>query len=400
MYTRRKFITTVAASSVMSAPFISRATNSPGVTNSEIIIGQTCAYSGPASAFGVIGRAYAACIRELNEKGGMGGRRIRFITLDDSYSPSRTVELTRKLVEEERVAFLYASTGTACSLAVRPYLNANHVPQLFVVSGANELSDPAKYPWTIPANPSYRVEARIYGKHILANRPDARIAILYQNDGFGRDYISGLRDVLGPEREGMIIKQIPYETSEPTVDSQIIALQSSGADTLVLATAAKYGPLALRKAFDIGWMPTRYLSYTAAAIPLLKIAGLERVTGTHTALVGIDPNDPSHQELGDVKLWQQFAKKYLPAADADNGFAAASWSWFSILKQTLRQCGDDFSRENIIAQASSIENFVPPLSLPGVTFSTSQTNFRGFGRMGINVFDGAHWVSSGTLIEG
>jgi branched-chain amino acid transport system substrate-binding protein len=399
MYTRRKFIGTVAASTALSAPFIARAAYPPGVTDTEIKIGQTCAYSGPASAFGVIGRTYVACIRELNDNGGINGRRINFISLDDSYSPPRTVELTRRLVEEDVVAFLYAGTGTACMLAVRPYLNENRIPQLFVVTGADELADPAHYPWTIPANPSYRIEGRIYAKHILATLPGAQIGVLYQNDGFGRDYLSGLRDILGPAREGMIVKQTSYEVNEPSVDSQVIALQASGANTLVLATAAKFGPLALRKAFDISWTPARYLSYTAAAIPLLKTGGLEKAKGAYTALVGVDPKDPSQSDLADVKRWRNFAAKYLPSTEADNGFAAASWSWFSILKQTLQQCRADLSRENILAQAANL-NFVPPLSLPGVEFNTSPSNFRGFSKMAINVFDGEHWVRSGDVIAG
>src|SRR5271155_4759137 len=261
MINRRTFLQSGAAAAALAAGASSaRADNAPGVTDTEIKIGNTMPYSGPASAYGVIGRTEAAYFKMINDQGGINGRKINFVSLDDGYSPPKTVEQVRRLVEDEKVAFLFQTLGTPPNLAIRPYCNANKVPQLFVSTGAAVFADPEHFPWTIGFNPNYQTEARIYGKHILATKPDAKIGVLYQNDGFGKDYLIGLKDELGADHAGMVVKEVSYETSEPTVDSQIVTLQGSGADTFIIAAIPKFAAQTIRKAFDIGWTPVRYVS--------------------------------------------------------------------------------------------------------------------------------------------
>jgi branched-chain amino acid transport system substrate-binding protein len=281
MITRRFLLQSAAAAAYSAQGFrAARAENVPGVTDTEIKIGQTIPYSGPASAFGAIGRTETAYFKMINDQGGINGRKIDFISLDDGYSPPKTVEQVRRLVELEHVAFLANSIGTPQNAAVRQYCNDNKVPQLFVQSGAPMFADPQHYPWTIPGIPSYRTEAHIYAKHILSTKPDAKIAVLYQNDDFGKGYLNGLRDVLGPDRAGMIVKEGSYETSEPTVDSQVVTLQASGANVLIIAATPKFAAQAIRKSFDLGWAATRYLSYVSASVPaVMKPAGLEKSKG-------------------------------------------------------------------------------------------------------------------------
>ena len=262
MITRRSFLQSGAAAAAFAVSAGSaRAENTLGVTGTEIKIGQTMPYSGPLSAYGVIGRTDAAYFKMINDEGGVNGRKINLISLDDAYSPPKTVEQTRRLVEQEQVAFIFGSIGTPTNAAVRQYLNDNKVPQLFLESGASLFSDPRHFPWTMGYLPAYQTEAHIYAKHILATKPDAKIAVLYQNDSFGKDYLIGLKDMLGPDRVAMIVNEASYETSEPTIDSQVIALQGSGADVLLIAAVAKFAAQAIRKSFDLGWNAARYLSF-------------------------------------------------------------------------------------------------------------------------------------------
>src|SRR5271156_4528961 len=278
MISRRTFLQSSAAAAAFAASASSaRADNAPGVTDTEIKIGQTMPYSGPASAYGVIGKADLAYFKMINEQGGVNGRKINLISLDDGYSPPKTVEQTRRLVEEEQVAFIFNSIGTPTNAAIRQYLNDNKVPQLFLESGASLFSDPQHFPWTMGYLPAYQTEAHIYAKHILATRPDARIAVLYQNDSFGKDYLIGLRTALRPDRSGMIVKEASYEVSEPTVDSQVVTLQGSRADVFVIAASPKFAGQAIRKSFDLGWNARRYLSNVSQSIvSVLKPAGLDK----------------------------------------------------------------------------------------------------------------------------
>ena len=293
MITRRSFLqSSAAAAALATSAGSARADNAPGVTDTEIKIGNTMPYSGPASAYGVIGRTESAYFKMINEQGGVNGRKINYISLDDAYSPPKTVEQVRRLVEDEKVAFCFQTLGTAPNLAIRQYLNDNKVPQLFVSTGASVFSDPEHFPWTMGYNPNYQTEAHIYAKDILETKPDGKIALLYQNDGFGKDYLKGLQDVLGADHAGMLVKTASYETSEPTVNSQIVTLQGSGADILIIGATPKFAAQAIRKSFDLGWNATRYLSNVSPSIAtVLKPAGLDKSKGLITSAYVKDPTD-------------------------------------------------------------------------------------------------------------
>jgi branched-chain amino acid transport system substrate-binding protein len=291
---RRKLLqsSATAAAYIAWGTWMARAATAPGVTDAEIKIGQTMPYSGPVSAYGVIGRTEAAYFLMINEMGGLNGRKLNFISLDDGYNPSKTVEQTRRLIEQEQVAFIFGSLGTPTNAAIRSYLNDNKVPQLFVSSGASMFGDPQHYPWTIGNIPSYQTEAHIFAKHILKTKPDAKIGVLYQNDGLGKDYLVGLRDGLGLAHAAMIIKEVSYEVSEPTIDSEVVTLEGSGADTFLIAATPKFAAQSIRKAYDIGWMPVRYISYVSSSITAtLKPAGLDKSKGLITAYFEKDPTD-------------------------------------------------------------------------------------------------------------
>src|SRR5271154_248805 len=377
MFTRRSFLQSSAAAAAFAASAgAARAENAPGVTDTEIKIGQTMPYSGPASAYGVIGRAEAAYFKMINEQGGINGRKINFISLDDAYSPPKTVEQIRRLVEQEQVAFIFNSLGTPPNAAIRQYLNDNKAPQLFVATGAAMFSDPAHFPWTMGWQPNYQTEAKIFGKHILKTKPDAKIAVLYQNDGFGKDYLMGLKDGLGADHAGMVIKEASYETSEPTVDSQIVTLQGSGADLLLIAATPKFAAQAIRKTFDIGWAAGRYLSNVSPSIAtVLKPAGLEKSKGLITAYYGKDPTDARWKDDPGLKEWRAFAAENptptdLIDANATYGFGAAATMIY-----VLKQCGNDLSRDNILKRAADIKDLELPMLLPGMKINTSPTNY-------------------------
>jgi branched-chain amino acid transport system substrate-binding protein len=402
MLTRRFLLQSAAAVAAYSAPSVraARAENAPGVTDAEINIGQTIPYSGPASAFGAIGRAETAYFKMINDQGGVNGRKINFISLDDAYSPPKTVEQVRRLVEQEHVAFLANTLGTPQNAAVRQYLNDNKVPQLFVLSGAPMFADPQHYPWTMPLPPSYVMEARIYAKHILATKPDAKIAVLYQNDDFGKGYLNGLRDVLGPDRGDMIVKEASYETSEPTVDSQVVTLQGLGANVFVIAATPKFAAQAIRKAFDLGWAATRYLSYVSSSVAaVLKAAGLDKSKGLITAAYGIDVTDPRWKDTPDMQAWKGFTDKYMSAIDFADGSAAVGFGNAATVVQVLKQCGNDLSRENIMRQSANLKDFHAPLLWPGITINTSPTNFSPIRQVQLTRFTGEHWEPIGEVLS-
>ena len=402
MITRRTFLQSSAAAAAFAVSAGSaRADNAPGVTDTEIKIGQTMPYSGPASAYGVIGRTEAAYFKMINEQGGINGRKINFITLDDAYSPPKTVEQIRRLVEDEKVAFLFQTLGTAPNLAIRQYLNDNKTPQLFVSTGAAVFADPQHFPWTIGFNPNYQTEARIYGKHILATKPDAKIGVLYQNDGFGKDYLIGLKDGLGADHAGMVIKEVSYETSEPTVDSQVVTLQGSGADIFIIAATPKFAAQAIRKSADLGWNAVRYLSNVSPSIAtVLKPAGLEKSKGLITAYYGKDPTDARWKDDAGMKGWQDFCAKYMSAATVNDANAAYALGAAGTMVQVLKQCGADLSRENVMKQAANLKDLELPLLLPGMRINTSPTNFSPIRQMQLASFDGQSWQLFGDLLMG
>ncbi len=401
MITRRTFLQSSAAAALAASTSSARADNAPGVTDTEIKIGNTMPYSGPASAYGVIGRTESAYFKMINEQGGVNGRKINYISPDDAYSPPKTVEQVRRLVEDEKVAFCFQTLGTAPNLAIRQYLNDNKVPQLFVSTGASVFSDPEHFPWTIGYNPNYQTEAHIYAKDILTTKPDGKIALLYQNDGFGKDYLKGLQDVLGADHAGMLVKTASYETSEPTVDSQIVTLQGSGADILVIGATPKFAAQAIRKSFDLGWNATRYLSNVSPSIAtVLKPAGLDKSKGLITSGYVKDPTDQTLKDDPGVKEWKAFCDKYMSDKEFIDVNAAYAYGAGATMVQVLKQCGNDLSRENVMKQATNVKDLQLPMLLNGMTINTSPTNFSPIRQMQLARFDGESWRPFGELIVG
>jgi branched-chain amino acid transport system substrate-binding protein len=403
MITRRFLLQTAATGAAYSAVGLraARAANAPGVTDTEIKIGQTMPYSGPASAYGVIGRTEAAYFKMINEQGGIDGRKINLISLDDGYSPPKTVEQVRRLVEEEKVAFLFQTLGTPPNTAIRQYLNDSKVPQLFVATGAAKFSDPKHFPWTMGYNPNYQAEAHIYAKHILATKPDAKIAVLYQNDDFGKDYLIGLKEGLGADKAGIMIKEASYETSEPTVDSQVVTLQGSGADLFLIIATPKFAAQAIRKSFDLGWNAVRYVTIVSSSVAtVLKPAGLEKSKGLITASFGKDPTDPRWKDDAGMKEWSAFCAKYLSQTEFIDYNAAYGYGAAATMLQVLKQCGADLSRDNIMKQAASLKDLELPLLLPSMRINTSPANYSPIRQMQLSTFNGESWELFGGILSG
>jgi branched-chain amino acid transport system substrate-binding protein len=403
MITRRFLLQSSAASAayLASAVWPARAANAPGVTDTEIKIGQTMPYSGPASAYGVVGRTQAAYFKKINEQGGVNGRKLNLISVDDGYSPPKTVEQTRRLVEQEGVAFIFGSLGTPTNAAIRSYLNDNKVPQLLITTGSAMFGDPQHYPWTMGAIPNYQTEAHIFAKHILATRPDAKIGVLYQNDSYGKGYLIGLRDGLGVDHTGMVVKEASYEVTDPTVDSQVVTLQGSGADTLIIAATPKAAAQTIRKVYDIGWRAARYLSTPANSIAtVLKPAGLDKSTGLITGVVAKDPTDARWKDDPGFKEYAAFMAKYmLPAEFIDFG-AVTAFGGAAMLIPVLKQCGDDLSRENIMRQAANLRDLELPMLLPGIKVNTSPDNYYPIRQMQLASFNGESWNQFGNVLSG
>jgi branched-chain amino acid transport system substrate-binding protein len=401
MINRRTFLQSSAAAAAFAARASSaRADNAPGVTDTEIKIGQTMPYSGPASAYGVIGRTDAAYFKMINEQGGVNGRKINLISLDDAYSPPKTVEQTRRLVEDEKVAFIFNSLGTPPNLAIRQYLNDNKVPQLFVATGAATFSDPQHFPWTMGWQPNYQTEAKIFAKHILKTKPDAKIGVLYQNDGFGKDYLIGLKDGLGADHAGMVIKEASYETSEPTVDSQIVTLQGSGADVLLIAATPKFAAQAIRKTFDIGWSPVRYMTDVSQSIAsVMKPAGLDKSKGVITGVYGKDPTDARWKDDSGFKEYAAFIGKYMTSKDLIDANAVYGFGLGATMMQVLKQCGNDLSRANVMKQAANLKELELPMLLPGIKINTSPDNFSPIRQEALASFNGESWEQFGELYQ-
>ena len=399
---RREWLTVGAALAVLTslaAPGF--AADTPGVTATGIKIGQTMPYSGPASAYGTIGKAEIAYFNMINEQGGVNGRKIELISLDDSYSPPKTVEQVRRLVEQENVAFLFNTLGTPPNTAIQKYLNEKKVPQLFVATGASKWGDPQHFPWTMGWQPDYRTEARIYAKYILKNKPDAKIAILYQNDDFGKDYIIGLSEVLGDKAKTMVVQQASYEVSDPAIDSQVVSLQSSGADTLLVAATPKFAAQAIRKVYDIGWKPTFLLTNVATSVgAVITPAGPEKAVGIISANYGKDPVDPTWKDDPGMKEWRAFMTKYYPEGDITDNNNIYGFGVAATLVQVLKQCGDDLSRENVMKQAANLKDFELPTALPGIKINTSPTQFYPIRQMQLESWDGKSWKLFGDVISG
>ena len=369
-----------------------------GATDTEIKIGNINPYSGPASAYGAIGKAIGAYFKKINEEGGINGRKINFISYDDGYSPPKAVEMARKLVEQDEVLFIFQSLGTPSNSAIHKYMNAKKVPQLFVATGASKWNDPANNPWTMGWQPNYQTEGTIYAQHILKSTPNAKIGVLYQNDDYGKDLLQGFKNGLGA-KTGMIVKEVTYEVSDPTIDSQMVQLQSSGADTFINITTPKFAALAIRKAYDSGWKPTHYLNNVGAAVgSVLVPAGLDKSVGLISTRYLKDQTDKAFANDSAIVEWTAFMKKYYPDGNLLDANPFYGWAVAQTMVQVLKQCGNNLTRENVMKQAASLKDYVNPGALPGIKINTSATDFAPFESMQLMKFDGKQWVGFGEIM--
>ena len=389
----------LAAIALAASPATAQKNNAPGVTDTEIKIGQTMPYSGPASAYGAIGKSEAAYLAMINEHGGINGRKLTLVSLDDGYSPPKTFEQTRRLVEQDNVALIFSSLGTPTGVVVRKYLNEKKVPQLFQASGATFWGDHEHFSWSMGWQPNYQTEGAIYGHYLLKTKPDAKVAVLYQNDDAGRDYFAGFKAGLGEAAaKKMIIAVATYETTDPTLDSQIVTLQSSGADVLFDNTTPKFAAQAIRKVYDVGWKPLHFLMSVATSVSaVMEPAGFEKGQGIITAAYLKDPNDPQWKDDQAYKDWLAFMNKYDPDGNLGDSFNVYGYSMAQTLVQLLKQCGNDLSRDNIMKQAAALDIELPML-LPGIKVHTSPTDFYPLQRMRLARFEGKQWVLFGEVI--
>ncbi|MBX3625185.1 MAG: ABC transporter substrate-binding protein [Rhizobacter sp.] len=371
----------------------------PGASDTEIKIGQTMPYSGPASAYGTIGKLHQAYFKMVNEQGGINGRKVNLISLDDGYSPPKTVEQIRKLVEQEEVLATFNTLGTAPNSAIHKYMNAKKVPHLFLSTGATKWADPKNYPWTIGWNIAYQSEGMIYAKWLLKNKPNAKVAILYQNDDYGKDVLKGVKDGLGAKAATMVVKEATYEVSDPTVDSQILTLQASGADTFINITTPKFSAQAIRKAFDSGWKPLHIVNNVGASVgSVLVPAGLDKSKDLITLQYYKDPNDPQWKDDPAMLEWRAFMGRHYREGDPKDASNMYAYLTAQTLHQVLKQCGNDLTRENLMKQAANLKNFKLPLLLPGMAINTSPTDFFLMEQGQLAKFNGTQWVLFGELI--
>jgi branched-chain amino acid transport system substrate-binding protein len=362
-----------------------------GVTDTEIKVGQSAPFSGPASVYGQISTAETDYFKMINEQGGINGRKINLIALDDGYSPPKSVEVVRRLIEEEQVAIMFQTIGTASNAAIRKYTNQKKVPDIWLGSGASMfVADPAAFPWSIPFQPSYRLEGQMYAKYILQHKPDAKIGILYQNDDLGRDYVNGLKDGLGDKYDKMVVKSLSYEVADPTIDSQILQLQASGADLFYEASTPKFAAMSVRKVADIDWHPVHIIDSNGSSVkPALESAGFDKSVGVITAQYLKDATDPGWANDPGMKDFQAWRAKYAPESDPANAVWAYGYTMAQALVVVLRQAGNDLSRENIMHAATNLPDTTKlPMVLPGIKISTSPTDFRPMKSMRLAQFDG------------
>ncbi len=371
-----------------------------GASDTEIKIGQTVPFSGPASAYATIGKAQAAYINMINEQGGVNGRKITLIQYDDAYSPPKTVEQVRKLVESDEVLLTFQLIGTASNSAVQKYLNTKKVPQLFAATGASKFTDPKNFPWTLGFNPNYFVEGRIYGQYILKNYPNAKVGILWQNDDLGKDYLNGIKAGLGDKAATMIVADASYELTDPTIDSQILKLKSSGADLFFSASTPKQAAQAIKKNAELGWSPVHILDINATSVgAVMKPAGLEASKGVISVNYGKDPSDPTWKDDAGMKKYFAFMAKYYPDGDKDSSFNTYGYSTTQLLIHVLKQCGDDLSRENVMKQATNLKNVDLDLALPGIVANTTPNDYRVNKQLQMMKFNGERWELFGPILE-
>jgi len=383
-----------------SGAFAQAAKYGPGASATEIKLGQTMPYSGPASAYGTIGRVEQAYFKMINDNGGVNGRKINLISLDDGYSPPKAVEQVRRLVEQDEVLALFQTLGTPSNSAIHKYVNAKKVPHLLLATGASKWGDPKNFPWTMGFNLSYQSEGQIYAKWLLKNKPNAKIAVLYQNDDFGKDLLKGVKDGLGAAAAKMIVKEATYEVTDPTIDSQILTLQGSGADTFIDITTPKFGAQAVRKAFDSGWKPLHILNNVSSSIgSVLVPAGVEKAVGAMTVSYYKDQNDPQWKDDPAVLEWRAFMGRYYRDGDPKDQSNLYGYLAAQVMVQILKQCGNDLTRENVMRQAANLKNFKLPLLLPGMALNTSPSDFYPVEQAQLETFTGTQWKLFGDLMS-
>ncbi len=394
-------ISTLAlALGLAAAPMAAQAQNAQGVTDKEIKIGNTMPYSGPASAYGIQGKTETAYYNMINAKGGVNGRKINFISYDDAYSPPKTVEQTRKLVEQDEIFANFGSLGTPTNTAIHKYMNQKKMPHLFVSTGAAKWNDPKNFPYTIPLYPNYLMEGRVAGKYILQAKPNGKIAILYQNDDSGKDYVKGFKEGLGDKAASMIVKEVSYEVTDPTIDSQMVTLKQSGADVFYAMSTPKFGAQAIRKAAELGWKPLYYIVSVSSSIKtVLEPAGVENAIGLVTAVATKIPADPRWADAPDMKEFLAFNKQWNPSADPNDGSVGTGYmsAWLTV--KVLEMCGNNLTRENLMKVVTSLKNVQMPLALPGVTLTITPDNYAGYDKLQIMRFDGKTWEPLGGVIS-
>ena len=370
-----------------------------GATDTEIKIGNIMPYSGPASAYGVIGKTEEAYFKMVNDNGGINGRKVNFITYDDAYSPPKAVEQVRKLVESDEVLAVFNPLGTPSNTAIQKYLNAKKVPQLFVATGATKWNDPKNFPWTMGWQPSYQSEAQIYAKYIMKEMPTAKVAILYQNDDFGKDYLKGTKDGFGA-KSSMIIMEESYEISEPSIDSHIVKIKAANPDVVLIYTTPKFGAQTIKKIAELSWKPTQIITNVAASVgSVMKPAGFENSQGVLSAAYAKDGADPQWKNDPGFKKWEAFVDKYMPGADKTDGGYVYGYGAASTLHKVLEMCGDNLTRENVMKQAASLKDFTPDTLLPGVKINTSATDFAPISQLQMMRFKGEKWDLFGETIS-
>jgi len=372
----------------------------PGVTDTEIKIGNINPYSGPASAYGTTGRTEAAYFRKINAEGGINGRKINFISYDDAYSPPKAVEQARKLVESDEVLLIFSSAGTPSNTAIQKYMNAKRVPQLFVQSGATKWNDPQNFPWSIGWSPNYQNEARIYARYILREKPNARIAVIYQNDDYGKDYLKGLKDGLGDKATSMIVAEDAYEVAEPTIDSHVVKMKSLNADVFVDITTAKFAAQAIRKAAEIGWKPLHFLNNVSTSIgAVIKPAGFENAQGIISVAYLMDALDPQWKDDPGMKAFDEFLAKDFPGGNRADSLVMTGFNMAQTLVQVLKQCGDNLTRANVMKQAANLKDFRTTNLLPGITINTNPIDFAPIKQVQLRRFNGERWELFGPTLS-
>jgi branched-chain amino acid transport system substrate-binding protein len=371
-----------------------------GATDTEIKIGQTVPFSGPASAYASIGKAQAAYFKMINDQGGVNGRKINLIQYDDAYSPPKAVEQVRKLVEDDEVLLTFQIIGTPSNAAVQKYLNAKKVPQMFAATGASKFTDPKNFPWTLGFNPNYFVEGRIYGQYILKEHPDAKVGVLYQNDDLGKDYLNGIKAGLGDKAAKMIVAEASYEVSDPTIDSQVLKIKDAGADLFFSASTPKQAAQAIKKIAELGWHPIHIVDINATSVgAVLQPAGLDASKGLISTNYGKDPGDPQWKDDAGMKRYFEFMAKYYPDGDKNSNFNTYGYSTAQLMVHVLKQCGDDLTRENVLKQATNLKNVELDLALPGIKGNTAPNDYRVNKQLQMMKFNGERWELFGPILE-